>query len=108
MSLRPRNPGWPLPNTAVCHPKNRELTGKWRFPSLECRDGAGAGSRNAQGGMLEAGRDAVGEGWDPAPQRPNSATLIPKEGAPRSFLSSTRDNAAGENRITQTPGGAAN
>lgn len=64
--------------------------------------------------MLEAGRDVwVGEGWDPAPQHPNSVTLIPKEGAPRSFHSPTRstpgrwDKAAGENRITQTPGAAA-
>lgn len=67
----------------------------------------------AQGGMLEEGRDVVGEGWDPAPQSPNSMTLIPKEGASRSFHSPTQgtpgrwDNAAGENRITQSPGGAA-
>lgn len=61
-------------------PKNRELTGKWRFLSLGRRDGGDGGSRNAQGGMLEAGRDVVGEGWDPAPQHPNSITLILQEG----------------------------
>lgn len=83
----PLSPGLASPKSRCVSPKNREFAGKWSFLSLEGRDGVGAGSRNAQGRMLETGRDGVGGGWDRAPQHPNSVSLIPKVGASRSFHS---------------------
>lgn len=77
------------PRSRCVSPKNGELAGKWRFLS-RMQGGGDAGCRNAQGGILEAGRDVMGEGLDPAPQHPNLMTLIPKEGASRSFQSPSR------------------